>query len=138
MDGRISWRFEFVPDADLVAEISSSELAVLPYRELHSSGAALVALSLGRPILVPETTTTLALRDEVGPTWVHLFSPPLTAASLADALKKASLLESSAAPDLRDRSWREVRRRHHEVYRSTSRKGRAKTATVSRLDTDTT
>ena len=116
-DVRISHRLEFVPDADLVKEITSSELTVLPYRELHSSGAALVALSLDTPILVPDTTTTRALREEVGDHWVHLFSPPLKADVLLTALERVRREEDPPPPRLEARDWERVRAAHLAVYR---------------------
>src|SRR5699024_8234211 len=86
-DARITRRFGFLPDADLVDVITRAQLVVLPYRELHSSGAVLVALSLARPVLVPDGPTTRALRDEVGAGWVHLFSGELDTDDLCAALR---------------------------------------------------
>lgn len=117
-DTRISAKFGFVPDAELVAEVSRATLVVLPYRELHSSGAALVALSLDRPVLVPSTTTTVPLRDEVGGDWVQLFNAPLAPEDLLDALRVAEEIDNSSAPDMSDRTWEKVRSRHLAVYRS--------------------
>ncbi|WP_051172699.1 glycosyltransferase [Microbacterium indicum] len=113
-DPRVSHRFAFVPDAELVAEVTAADLVVLPYRELHSSGIAIVALSLGRPILVPRTESTLALRDEVGSAWVRFFDAPLSAATLSAALA-AGIPEGS--PDLSARTWEEVARAHRAAYR---------------------
>ncbi|MBF0817524.1 glycosyltransferase [Microbacterium paludicola] len=115
-DARISHRFGFVPDRDLVAEVTAAQLVVLPYRELHSSGAALVALSLERPVLVPDTPTTRALRDEVGDGWVHIFTGTLTADALAAAIR-ATRERPAAPPDLSARTWDRVRRAHVDAYR---------------------
>ncbi|WP_344003837.1 glycosyltransferase [Microbacterium paludicola] len=120
-DPRITLRFGFIPDADLVDELTSAELVVLPYRELHSSGAALVALSLDRPLLVPETSTTTALQNEVGTGWVHLFTPPLEADDIERALAAAKDLTAGSTPDLSAREWPEVQRKHAIVYRSVLR-----------------
>ncbi len=115
-DARISHRFGFIPDRELVAEVTAAQLVVLPYRRLHSSGAALVALSLGRPVLIPDSVTGRALRDEVGSDWVQLFEGPLTAAALAGALA-ATRTPPADAPDLSARTWRAVREAHARVYR---------------------
>ncbi len=61
----------FAPDADLVREISMSEMVVLPYRFMHNSGAVLLALSLDRPVLVPDNEVNRLLEIEVGSDWVH-------------------------------------------------------------------
>lgn len=113
-DTRVSRHLAFVSDEQLVQEVTRSEIVVLPYVELHSSGAALVALSLDRPVLIPESDTAIALREEVGEEWVSVFTPPLT----ADALRAA--LDSSGRgghPDLRARVWTRVRQAHTEAYR---------------------
>src|SRR5699024_2535770 len=103
-DARITRRFGFLPDADLVDEVTRAQLVILPYRELHSSGAVLVALSLSRPVLVPDGPTTRALRDEVGAGWVHLFTGELDTDDLRRALHASRDLPGSP-PDLSARSW---------------------------------
>lgn len=113
-DRRVSRRYGFVPDADLVREVSAAQLVVLPYAQLHSSGALLAALSLNRPVLVPDTSTTRALRDEVGTGWVRLFAPPITAEALRDSLRDGV---PAGAPDLRRRAWDRVREGHERAYR---------------------
>ena len=85
-DARIGVRLEYVDDETLAAEISAAQLVVLPYRHLHNSGAALLALSLDRPVLVPAGTTATELAAEVGSPWVPAFSGVIDAADLAAAL----------------------------------------------------
>lgn len=116
-DPRISFKFGFVPDDELAREISRSTLCVFPYKELHSSGAVLVALSLDRPILVPRTSTTEALREEAGVQWVRIYDA-LTSEELDKALQWASdTRRSGTMPNLQDRSWQHVRDRHARVAR---------------------
>lgn len=114
-DQRVSYRFEFVSDRDLVTEVTAAQLIVLPYRELHSSGALLVALSLERPVLIPDGTTARALRDEVGAEWVSIYDPPLSASTLEAALL-SSRIRPSSPPDLSARTWQRVRLAHRAVY----------------------
>lgn len=117
-DRRISYQFGFVPDEDLAREIGEASLCVFPYRELHSSGAILVALSLSRPILVPRTATTEALQDEVGAQWVRIYDA-FDGAELDAALQwSQQVLSTGSRPDLSDRSWQLVRQRHGQVTRS--------------------
>lgn len=113
-DPRVTRQYGFVPDGQLVREVSQARLVVLPYTEMHSSGAVLVALSLDRPVLVPDSPTTRALRDEVGRQWVHVYSPPLT----AEAVRAALAVELPAGrPDLDARAWDRVRDGHVAAYR---------------------
>ncbi|TNM61081.1 GDP-mannose--glycolipid 4-beta-D-mannosyltransferase [Streptomyces sp. NP160] len=111
----LSARLEFVPDADLVAEVTAGELVVLPYRELHNSGALLVALSLDRPVLVPRTPSTEALRDEAGEEWVHLYDDELTADDVVSALQRVRA-GSGGSPHLAGRDWDVLGRQHADLY----------------------
>ncbi|RFU23046.1 glycosyltransferase [Geodermatophilus marinus] len=116
-DPRISLALDFLTDAELVAEVSAAELVVLPYREMHNSGGALAALSLGTPVLVPDNPVNRELAEEVGPGWVHRFSGPLTGAHLLAALTELREAPPSAAPELSRRDWDRAGRAHAAAYR---------------------
>ena len=75
-DGRVSLDLRHVPDPELAAEIGRAQLVVLPYAEMHNSGAVLLALSLRRPVLVPENAVNTALAAEVGERWVLRYDAP--------------------------------------------------------------
>lgn len=104
-DPRTSLRLEFVDDAAFTAELSQMSLVVMPYRHMHNSGVALAALSLGRPVLVPDTEVNRALADEVGRQWVHLFSGTVDEHDLASALAATKSLTPTDRPDLSGRDW---------------------------------
>lgn len=112
----VSARLAFVDDAELVAEITAASLVVLPYAEMHNSGAALVALSMDRPILVPRTPSNTALADEVGGEWVIQYDGELTDAVLSEALAATATIPAGTRPRLDGRDWYEVGRRHRDVY----------------------
>ncbi len=115
-DPRVGLRLERVSDADLAREIGQAELVVLPYAEMHNSGAVLLALSLGRPVLVPASRIAQELADEVGAGWVLQYEAPLDAAALARALEQAREIDQSAAPDLSGRDWDLAGELHLAVY----------------------
>jgi glycosyltransferase involved in cell wall biosynthesis len=116
-DPRIDLSLTFLSDAELVAEVTEAELVVLPYREMHNSGGALAALSLGTPVLVPDNEVTRRLAAEVGPGWVHAFTPPLTGADLEDTLAGLRADPPAAPPDLSRREWEGAGRAHLAAYR---------------------
>lgn len=118
LDSRITSEFGFVSDASLALEIGAAELVALPYHELHSSGVALVALSLARPVLVPRTVTTEGLAREVGPDWIRLYDGPLTAAELSAAQIWAADASDAPAPNLAGRNWGAIRSQHAAAYSS--------------------
>lgn len=116
-DVRISLSLAFLDDAALVAELTAAELVVLPYREMHNSGMTLAALSVDRPVLVPDNEVNRRLSDEVGPGWVHRFSGELTADALtrtADAVRSGP---PAGRPDLSGREWADTGRAHLAAYR---------------------
>lgn len=117
-DDRIHTNFTFVTDAELVHRVTSAEVVVLPYRELHNSGVALVALSLKRPIITSRSDATELLKEEVGSAWVHLYDGELTSVSLRASLK--ALLQSApermSGPDLSDRDWSAVGNKYARVF----------------------
>lgn len=124
-DPRVTCRLEFVPDAVLVREIGQSSLVVLPYLEMHNSGALLVALSLGRPVLAPNTPANAAMVEEVGAAWLLLFDGELTADVLLDALASVSGAGLSGVPDLSGRDWALVGEQHLAAYEGALRAVRA-------------
>ncbi len=116
-DTRIDLQLGHIPDPELAKLISSSTLIVLPYRRLHNSGAAITALSLNRPILVPANESTNALAVEVGEEWVLRFEGKLTADVITHAMQAAEkILQSGQKPDLSLRSWTLAGDQHAAVF----------------------
>ncbi|MFQ1003619.1 glycosyltransferase [Modestobacter sp. SSW1-42] len=116
-DPRISLDLDFVADPQLVAEVSAAELVVLPYREMHNSGSTLTALSLDRPVLVPDNAVNRALGEEVGGGWVLRYPGPFTADSLLDALRTLRATPPAGRPDLHRREWDGAGLAHLAAYR---------------------
>jgi glycosyltransferase involved in cell wall biosynthesis len=116
-DPRITLTLSFLDDDELVNAVGRAELVALPYREMHNSGAALLALSLGRPVLVPANAANQQLAAEVGAAWVHMYEGDLTAETLLAALERAARLRPGDRPDLSARDWDLAGMRHLEAYR---------------------
>ncbi|WP_245819611.1 glycosyltransferase [Rhodococcoides yunnanense] len=115
-DDRISTQLSFVADKQLAREISGAELVVLPYREMHNSGSLLLALSLGTPVLVPESTSNEEIRKEVGGDWILTYSGTLTKNHLSNALQSVRSVGRTAEPDLAARDWDNVKEKHYLAY----------------------
>lgn len=115
-DDRVDVELRHLDDDELVAWVTSAELVVLPYRSMHNSGAVLLALSLGRPVLVPGNEVNDDLAAEVGPAWVHRYTGPLTSDVLAQALADLRASPASGAPDLSARQWPALGLQHLELY----------------------
>jgi beta-1,4-mannosyltransferase len=124
-DPRVNLRFDFLSDDELVAAVTSAELVVLPYRFMHNSGTVLAALSLDRPVLVPDTPVNADLAAEVGPGWIHSFAGELTAGALESALS-AVRAPRAPSPNLGAREWDNAGQAHLDVYRAAlARSGRS-------------
>lgn len=54
---------ERLPDAAMVDLLSASDVVVLPFKKITTSGSAILALSHGRPIIIPETETMSEIPD---------------------------------------------------------------------------
>lgn len=104
-----------IPEGVLAQAVAEAELVVLPYRAMHNSGALLMALSLGTPVLVPQNAMTDALAAEVGEEWVHRFNGLLTPEAILNASKAAAELRGS--PNLSARDWSIIGDQHLDLYR---------------------
>lgn len=121
-DSRISMDLRFVRDDELAAEIASAEFIVLPYHTMHNSGAVLLALSLGRPVIIPSADATEMLVDEFGPEWVATYRGRLDADALLDAVRRVrSSPRAPGGPDMSSREWRRLGRLLADAYETAFR-----------------
>ena len=109
----IETHFGFLSDRDLAQEIARSELVVLPYSEFENSGAALLSLTLGRPILVPAGPASEELAAEFGSEWVIRYDA-LEPSTLTQAVSHRS--QPQGFPDMSRRDWGEGARAHLAAY----------------------
>lgn len=116
-DDRVELDLRYIDDDDLVAAVRCAELVVLPHREMHNSGSALTALSLGRPVLVPGNAVTDLLADEVGEIWIQRYEGILSADDIVRALAGVEGISSADRPDLSKREWDDAGARHVAAYR---------------------
>lgn len=116
-DPRVNALLRRIPDDELAALVRASTLVVLPYDDFYNSGAALLALSLDTPILVPANSVTRQLAAEVGDGWVLTYDGPLTADTLITSLSRARALPDDERPDLDARDWATLTIPLVEAYR---------------------
>lgn len=114
VDG-VSARLEFVPDDDLVAEIEHARAVCLPYRSMENSGALLLALTAGRPAIVPRSPVNELLAQEVGESWVVMYDGELDHAALTQAWARLAVVPDTK-PDLTHRAWPQLGLAYADVY----------------------
>jgi glycosyltransferase involved in cell wall biosynthesis len=113
-DDRVELALGFISDAQLVDIVTSSTAALLPYRFMHNSAAAITALSLDRPVVVPRNEVNERLAIEVGPGWVRMFEGELSPGAVVAALTEPI---PSTAPNLGAREWPDAAAAHERAYR---------------------
>jgi beta-1,4-mannosyltransferase len=121
LDKRIQLIGDFIPDADIQLYMNACDVVVLPYRRAFTSGAAVLAMSFGKPCVATSTGAFPEILDSRGAFFCTIDdSASLTAAmSLADASR--SELPAMGGYNLERISqwrWAEMAERMAEMYAS--------------------
>ena len=66
-DKRIIFVPEFIADDDIQVYLNACDIYVLPYKDITTSGAALLSISFGRPLIAPDIKTFIeVVTQEIG------------------------------------------------------------------------
>ena len=65
----------------------AADMIVLPYQRILNSGAALLALSFNKQVILPRTEALSELQDQVGSDWVYLYEGEFDDLVLRDAVQ---------------------------------------------------
>jgi beta-1,4-mannosyltransferase len=123
-DDRIRIMPDFVPDDRLQHVLRAADLVALPYRDIFNSGAALLALSFDRPVLVPAIGAMPELAQTFGDEWVRTYEGELTADVLAHAITWATHGRRAARPPMNELAWDRVARLTLAAYATVVRASR--------------
>lgn len=100
---RIDFDYRSVPSEDVATTIRSGRCLVLPYERFLTSGVALLGITLGVPVVAPDTPQ---MRE---------FLPPANHCLLFDSKQTDDVMNAiERAMDLSDSAVNELRRQHHE------------------------
>lgn len=118
-DERVHLRLEFVGDDEVQIYSNASDICVLPYRHVTTSGAAILSFSFGVPILAPRMGCFVDLVGEVGERGV--LYDPAAKNGLADALRGArrrdlGAMRAACAEYARRFDWNDIARQHAAMY----------------------
>ncbi|WP_147455934.1 glycosyltransferase [Nocardioides mangrovicus] len=112
---RVQLRPGRVEDAEVTTLHAAADVVVFPYRDgALNSGAAVLALSLGRAVVVRDTAVMRELREVVGERWVHTFAGGADEAAAVAA--GCELPGEDERPDLSALAWPDIARRTLEAY----------------------
>jgi beta-1,4-mannosyltransferase len=115
-DPRVRLFLEHIPDEMVQRYLRAADLVVLPFKDLTHSGSALLALSFGRPILVPAVGAMAELRALAGGDWVCTYEGELTPDLLTRALHWAVGEPRQARPPLDALDWSVIARQTLALY----------------------
>lgn len=113
-DQRIHFLPGFVSDTTLKGLYEMSHWAVLPYKDILNSGSALLALSLGCPVIVPNIPTMAKLQSQVGTQFVHLIENTNLLSGLRECI--ANPYKSCGRSNLKTFEWDLVSSATYEFY----------------------
>lgn len=104
-DPRLLLELERLDDERMGTWLRAADAVVLPYRRILNSGAAILALSAGRPVIVPAIGAMPELAEAVGDRWVYLYEGEITPAVLEGALHWLRSAPRPVRPDLSALDW---------------------------------
>ncbi len=104
---RVHLDLRWLTDDELSVRLAASDAVVLPYRNLHNSGAAIMALSADRPVAISASGAIEDLASITGPDWTMPLENELTTDRLADIVRWASRTRDGR-PDLDPLDWEVV------------------------------
>lgn len=105
----------YIPPAEVQLYFLAADLVVLPYQRILNSGAALLALSFARPVLVPNKGSMVEHKEDFGDDWIRLYEDELRADDLRAALDWARTGERGL-PDIEHLDWRNLARQTKLIY----------------------
>ena len=100
----VELHLDWVPPESVQDFFLACDLVVLPYRRIMNSGALLLALSFGRPVLVPGMGSMREHFELFGPSWIRLYEGDLSAQILKEAVDWACDTDRPAI-DLSPLEW---------------------------------
>ena len=107
---------QFVSDAQMQQLVEACDLLVFPYRRILNSGSVIYALSVGRPVLVPDLPIFKELQRQATQGAVQLYQGELNADILRGAVANAERMLHRV--EVRLPSWKSIALAHAEFFQS--------------------
>ena len=93
-DGRLYWHPRFVPSDQVQLWMNAADVVALPYRQITTSGAAMLAWSFGKPVIAPALPAFV--EPMAAAPFLGLLYDPADPHGLAEALRQASQIDWQA------------------------------------------
>jgi len=115
---RVRLLLRWIPATEVQHLFVASDLVVLPYRHILNSGTVFLALSFGRPVLVPDKGAMREQQERFGADWIRLYSGELSAGELTAAAGWVSDTVRTAPPDLAGLDWASLAEQTYGIYQA--------------------
>jgi len=124
-DSRVRTCLSYIPDDDVQIHFRAADVVVFPFRNTHTSGSLMLALSFGKAVIVPRIATLPEYVDEQS----GIFFDPTTTGGLALALRQAicsplDVMGRHARRCALATDWAEMASTHLAVYERVAARGR--------------
>jgi glycosyltransferase involved in cell wall biosynthesis len=102
---KVIFEMRYIPDEEIEYYFAASDVVVLPYENILTSGAAVTALSFGKPVIAPEMGCLPEMLDRD----FSILYDPKDPEGLSNALKKAKELNFTLARRQAEKRSEELR-----------------------------
>ena len=85
------WHPQFVPNDEVQLWMNAADAVALPYRQITTSGAAMLAWSFGKPVIAPALPAFVEPMSDAP--FLGLLYDPADPAGLANALRQATQID---------------------------------------------
>lgn len=128
VDKNIKLIFEFIPEYEVQIYMNAADIVVLPYRDILTSGAVMLAISFGKPVIVPAIGCIPDVLDIEG----SFLYNTLEKDGLLEAMKLALKTDVENLRRMGEHNfelakqfnWEDIAKRTHEVYKKCLRRKR--------------
>lgn len=110
----ITLHLRYIEEDAVPLYFSACDMVVLPFSSILNSSSALLALSLDRPVMVPDIGAMTELRDSIDAGWVSTYTGELTAEKIHKSLASAP---KDGRPDLKEYEWPVIAAQTSDLFR---------------------
>jgi glycosyltransferase involved in cell wall biosynthesis len=115
-DSRIKTHLRFLPNEDLENLIEQSDGIIIPYAGSLNSGVVFLAITYGKPVLLPKTPTFNELAQDFGKN-LFLLDPPLRGLHISDFKKKINRSNADFNRIPEKYTWPSIGKEHDAYFR---------------------
>jgi glycosyltransferase involved in cell wall biosynthesis len=116
-DDRVELHFEFLSNEEIKELYSFTDIAILPYKDIVNSGSALLALSLGCPVLVPNNLFMQELKISMPDHMVLTYDGFFKSSKLNDILgQKRAFKNNEPKQYMKNLDWQIIGNLHVKFY----------------------